>query len=65
MEYYINAMRAAADKCNNWELKPAFDYLLGLAKEDYHAGALDALEYYYIVNEYADTLKSRNAVNYV
>ena len=65
MEYYITAMRAAAEKCSNWELKPVFDYLLGQAKEDFQAGALDMLEYYNIVNEYADTLKIRNAINYV
>lgn len=64
MEYYIEAMRAAAEKCAPGELKPIFDFLMGKAEEDYHAGALAVTEYSDIIDEYADTLKGKNAINY-
>ena len=64
MEYYITAMRAAASHCEPYELKPIFDCLVERAREDYQAGALDIVEYGDIVNEYADTLRNTNAVNY-
>lgn len=65
MEYYINSMRAAADKCEPHELKPVLDFYMEQATEDYKAGALDVLELRDILNEYNDTLMAANAVNYV
>lgn len=65
MGYYIEAIRAAAEKCEPRELKPMLDFLVGLAREDYQAGALDVVEYYDIVNEYNDTLMATNAINYL
>lgn len=65
MEYYINAIRAAAEGCEPHELKPMLDFYMEQAKEDYRAGALDVAEYGDIVNEYGDTLMVKNAVNYI
>ena len=65
MEYYIEAIRAAAEGCEPQQLKPMLDFYVEQAHEDYKAGALDVLEYLDVVNEYADTLKVRNAVNYM
>jgi hypothetical protein len=65
MEYYINAIRAAAEKCEPRELKPMLDFLVDQAKEDYKGGALDVAEYGDIVNEYTDTLVAANVVNYM
>lgn len=65
MEYYITAMRSAATKCQPWEIKPVFDHLLEMAQEEYTAGALDVTEFGDIINEYADTLRYKNAINYV
>lgn len=65
MEYYIEAIRAAAEKCDPCELKDALDFLMGLAKDDYKAGALGLTEYGDIVNEYNDTLITANAINYI
>lgn len=65
MEYYINAIRDAAAKCEPRELKPVLDFYVGQAEADYRGGALDVLEYYNIVNEYADTLRVKNVINYI
>ena len=70
MEYYINAIRAAAEGCEPSELKPSelkpmLDFYIEQAHQDYKGGALDVTEYLGIVDEYADTLKVRNAVNYM
>ena len=65
MEYYITAMKAAAEKCTPREIKPIFDFLIEKAKEDYIAGALDVVELGDILNEYADTLRCKNVVNYI
>ena len=65
MDYYIEAIRAAAEKCDPRELKPMLDFYVEQAKEEYHAGALDVVEYGDIVNEYNDTLVAANAVNYM
>ena len=64
MEYYIEAMRAAASVCKPCKLKPVFDFIIGQAKEDYEAGALGVTEYWDIVNEYTDTLTNANVINY-
>lgn len=63
MPYYIEAIRNAAEKCDRRKLKDALDFILGLAQEDYNAGALDVLEYAGIADEYADTLKAANVIN--
>lgn len=65
MGYYIEAIRAAAEKADPSELKPMLDFLVGLAKEDYKAGALDVTEYGDICNEYSDALTTTNAINYL
>ena len=65
MGYYIEAIREAAAKCGPEYLKPMLDFYVEQAKEEYQAGALDVVEYYIIVNEYADTIKLANAANYV
>jgi hypothetical protein len=65
MGYYIEAIKAAAEKCEPHELKPMLDFLVELALEDYKAGALDVVEYGDICNEYNDTLMATNAVNYM
>ena len=64
MEHYIDLMRSAAEKCSPRELKDIFDYYLDLAIKDYHAGALDVIEYSYIIDEYNDTLMATNACIY-
>ena len=64
MEYYIEQMRSAAEKCEPRELKDIFDYYLSLAIEEYQAGAMDAVEYSYIIDEYNDTLMQKNASVY-
>ena len=64
MAYYIEAIRAAAAAASPRDLKPALDFLVSLAKEDYKGGALDVLEYSDIIDEYAAALKSSGAVNY-
>lgn len=65
MKYYIDLMRSAAEKCHPRELKDIFDYYLSLAIEEYQAGALDAVEYSYIISEYNDTLYKLNAAVYI
>lgn len=65
MEFYIEAMRSAAEKCPTRELKDIFDYYLSLAIEEYQAGNLDAVEYSYIIDEYNDTLMQKNAAIYI
>ncbi len=65
MEHYIDLMRAAAEKCHPRELKDVFDYYLSLAIEEYQAGALDAVEYSYIIDEYNDTLMQKNVFIYM
>lgn len=65
MEYYLEAIKAAADKCEPRELKPMLDFLVEQALEDYKAGALDVVEYGDIVNEYADAVRSTNIINYI
>lgn len=65
MEHFITAMRAAANKCELKDLKNIFDHILEQAKEEYIAGALDVIEYGDIINEYADTLRFKNAINYI
>jgi len=65
MKHYIEAIRAAAAKCEPHELKPRLDFILETATEEYKAGALDVLEYDEVATEYADTLKNTNVVNYV
>lgn len=62
MEHFIQAMRAAADKCEPYELRLMLDHIVDQAKEYYKAGALDVTEYGDIVNEYADTLLMASAV---
>ena len=64
MDYYITAIRAAADSAAPHDLKPALDFLLDLARDDYKAGALDEVELWDILNEYNDTLLGTNAINY-
>ena len=64
MDYYITAIRAAADSASPRDLKPALDFLLDLAREDYKAGALDVVEFGDIINEYTFTLTTTNAINY-
>lgn len=65
MEYYINSIKAAAEKCEPHELKPMLDFYMEQATDDYKAGALDVVELGDILNEYADTLKTANVVNYI
>lgn len=65
MGYYIEAIRAAAEGCEPHELKPMLDFYMEQATDDYKAGALDVVELGDILNEYADTLKTANAVNYI
>ena len=56
MEYYIEAIRAAAESSGPRDLKPALDFLVGLAREDFIAGALDVAELNDILAEYHDVL---------
>ncbi len=65
MEYYIEAIRAAAEKADPRELKPMLDFYMEQATEDYKAGALDVLELRDILNEYTHTLMATNAMNYI
>lgn len=65
MEYYIESMKAAASKCHPRELKDIFDYYMGLTIEDYHAGALDVIEYSYIIDCYNDILMAKNTFVYL
>lgn len=64
MSYYIEAIREAVAHSDPSYLKPALDFLMDLATDDYKAGALDALELGDILNEYDAALVSTNAVNY-
>ena len=52
MGYYIEAIRAAVDSSSPLDLRPALEFLVGLAREEYAAGALDAAELEDIVAEY-------------
>lgn len=52
MDYYIEAIRAAAESSGPRDLKPALDFLVGLAREDFIAGALDVAELEDIQAEY-------------
>ena len=52
MEYYIESIRAAVDSSSPLDLRPALEFLVGLALEEYAAGALDAAELEDIQAEY-------------
>ena len=52
MVYYIESIRAAVDSSSPLDLKPALDFLVGLAREEYAAGALDVAELEDILAEY-------------
>lgn len=65
MDYYIEAIKAAAEKCEPHELKPMLDFYLEQATEEYKAGALDVIELGDILNEYTDTIMATNAMNYI
>lgn len=64
MEYYIEAIRAAVASAAPCDLKPALDFLMDLATDDYKAGALDHVELWDILNAYDDALRVSGAVNY-
>ena len=64
MEYYIEAIRAAAEAASPRDLKPALDFIRGLATEEYRAGALDVSELGVILEEYDFALRGAGAVNY-
>ena len=64
MEYYITAIREAVAAASPRDLKPALDFLVDLATEDYRAGALDVVELGDILNEYESAVRSTNAINY-
>ena len=65
MEYYIEAIKDAAAKCEPCKLKPMLDFLMDCATEDYKGGALDVVELGDILTEYNDTLMATNAINYI
>lgn len=65
MEYYIEAIRAAAAASSPRDLKPALDFVMGLARDDYKAGALDVVELGDILNEYDFALKAAGAMHYL
>ena len=64
MEYYLEAIKAAAEKADPHELKPMLDFYLEQATADYKGGALALDEFYDILNEYNYTLMSLNVINY-
>ena len=65
MDHYIEAIRAAAAASSPRDLKPALDFLVDQARDDYKAGALAVHEYGDIINEYAETLREANVINYM
>lgn len=65
MAYYIEAIREAVAHSDPSYLKPALDFLMDLATEEYKAGALDVLELGAVLDEYESALLETNATQYV
>lgn len=65
MAYYIEAIRAAAESASPRDLKPALDFIMGQATEDYKSGALDVAELGDILGAYDDAVRAANAINYM